>query len=146
MLLRLVFFHSALYRNDVTTGEERIFQSNRKRLAREAKALVAEQVSLETSREPRPLHFGSNRDMILSKLYQEASMAREKSRSFFENIGKKWWHAKSDRATELAARESEYPYYIMEQSFTHTNPSPPSVPTVNDDGELIWEEPQQQGK
>ena len=34
----------------------------------------------------------------------------------------------------------------MKQSFTPTGPPPPSVPTVNENGELIWEEPQSQSK
>ena len=141
MLLRLVFFHSELYQDNVRTDEKRIFQSHRKRLARQAKVLIAEQAILEASRKPQPLHFGNNRDMILPKLHQEASMFR----FLFGNI-ERWWPTRPDQATELAAQESEYPYYIMERSFTHTNPSPPSVPTVNDAGELIWEEPQQQDK
>ena len=52
------------------TDEERIFRVHRKRLAREAKALVAEQASLETGREPWPLHLGDNRDTIPSNPYQ----------------------------------------------------------------------------
>ena len=66
----------------------------------------------------------------------------EKGKSNFLNIEriKKWLHPDPDQAARWAMQEK------MERSFTHVNPPPPSVPTVNDDGELIWEEAQQQSE
>ena len=63
----------------MTTDEGRIFRAHWKRLAREAKALIAEQASVE-------------------------------------------------------------------QSFSPSDPPPPSVPTVNENGELIGEEPRRESE
>jgi hypothetical protein len=63
-----------LYRINVKTDEERIFRAHRKRLAREAEALVVEQASVE-------------------------------------------------------------------QSFAPSGPPPSPVPTTNENGKLLWEEP-----
>ena len=127
------------------TDEERIFRVHRKRLAREAEALVAEQASLETGREPWPLHLGDNRDTIPSNPYQGVSMVRERGHTFFENI-ERLWYTKPDRDAGLAGKEgmsmqSEKDYTSnlkfnpnLYKSFIHTNPDPTTDPPVAPSG------------
>ena len=119
------------------TDEGRIFRVHRKRLAREAKALVAEQAG----QEPQPLLSGDNKDTISSNFYREARMMGERVHSFFENI-ERWWHTKPDQDAGPAGKEREnmqsekdYPSNLtfnpdLYKSFTHTNPPPTTDPPV----------------
>ena len=70
--LRLILFYGELYRDNMKADEERIFRAHRKRLAREAEALVAEQAGVE-----QPFTLSSPPPSPVPTMDENAKLIRE---------------------------------------------------------------------